>query len=207
MPASGDNGALRRYYDDNASIYDDWMRSYDRLMLGNARRRICGLATGRTLELAVGTGLNLPHYPSEVELVAVDYSPKMLEIARSRAETLDVNIELRVEDAQALTFGDSAFDTVVTTLFLSSVPDPVLAAKEIYRVLRSGGALLALDHVRSNVAPISWLQRATERFVASRTGVHLGRDPLDYLPAVGFAIEREQRARLGVVQALVARKL
>jgi ubiquinone/menaquinone biosynthesis C-methylase UbiE len=201
-----DNERLRRYYDENASIYDTWMRHYDRVMLGDRRWWLCQLAAGRTLELAVGTGLNLPHYAPQVELVAADYSPKMLDVARKRAQELGRKVEFRLEDAHALALPDGSFDTVLTTLFLSSVPEPTKAATEIHRVLRSGGRLLTLDHVRSSFPPLRWLERATERIVAARTGVHLDRDPVDYLPSIGFRLEREQRARLGVVQALVATK-
>jgi ubiquinone/menaquinone biosynthesis C-methylase UbiE len=203
---AAENDALRHYYDANASTYDEWMRSYDRVMLGDARRRVCGLATGRTLELGVGTGLNLPHYPGGVDLVAVDYSPQMLDVARARAGAIGRAVDLRLEDAHALTLDDASFDTVVTTLFLSSAPDPGQVVTEIRRVLRGGGRVLVLDHVRSRRRPVAWVQRVTEPFVSSRTGVHLDRDPLDHLVTLGFDIEREQRARLGVVQAVVARK-
>lgn len=206
MMLTDDNERLRSYYDANASIYDTWMRSYDRFMLGDARRRLCALAKGRTLEVAVGTGLNLPNYPAGIELVAVDYSPKMLEVAQRRAADLGRKVEFRIEDAHALSFLDATFDTVITTLFLSSVPDPRRAVEEIHRVLRPGGQLLTLDHVRSTVTPLAWVQRATEGWMAARTGVHLSRDPLDYLPVTGLVVDDEQRARLGVVQRVVARK-
>lgn len=206
MTLADDNDALRGYYDASASVYDRWMQSYDRVMLGDARRRLCQLATGRTLELAVGTGLNLPHYGPDVDLIAVDYSPKMLDVARQRADAIGRTVEFRLEDARQLQSADCAFDTVVTTLFLSSVPEPAKVAAEVFRVLRHGGRLLSIDHVRSTIGPVRWVERVTEHAVASRTGVHLSRDPLDYLPAIGFRIDREQRAKVGVLQALIATK-
>jgi ubiquinone/menaquinone biosynthesis C-methylase UbiE len=197
---------LRRYYDTNAGIYDRWMVSYDRFMLGDARGRIFGLARGRTLELAVGTGLNLAHYPSDVDLAGIDYSPEMVDRARQRARALGHEIDLRVADAHDLPFGDGEFDTVVTTLFLSSVPAPERAASEAFRVLRSGGRFLSLDHVRSRTALVAWVEGATERLIAARTGVHLSRDPLDYVGPLGFVVEPEQRSRLGIIEVLFARK-
>lgn len=205
-PLGSDNDALRAYYDAHASMYDRWMRSYDRVMLGDARSRVCRVASGRTLEIGVGTGLNLPHYRDSVDLVAVDFSPEMLGAARARAAAIGRDVDLRIEDAHALRLPDASFDTVVTTLFLSSAPDPARVVAEIHRVLRPGGRAVVLDHVRSRLGPLAWLQRVTEPFVATRTGVHLDRDPLDLLVPAGFEIDREQRARLGVVQALVARK-
>jgi SAM-dependent methyltransferase len=72
----------RRFYDEYASAYDRWMRFYDHIMLGDARRRVCSRASGRTLELAVGAGLNLPNYPQGVRLTGVDLSPAVLAVAR-----------------------------------------------------------------------------------------------------------------------------
>ena len=154
-----DNDRLREYYDENAGIYDRWMDSYDRFMLGDGRARLCALASGRTLELAVGTGLNLPLYGDDVDVVGLDYSPKMLEVASARAARLGRAVELVVGDAHQLEFGDGEFDTVLTTLFLSSVPDDRAAAAEAFRVLKPGGRFLVIDHVRSNVAPVRWLEQ------------------------------------------------
>jgi ubiquinone/menaquinone biosynthesis C-methylase UbiE len=195
---------LRRFYDDSAGRYDRWMRSYDRWLLGDARRRLCGRATGRTLEVAVGTGLNLPHYRRGVELTAVDLSSAMLEQASRRAGLLGVQVEFDIADVQALVFADATFDTVVATLMLSSVPDYRRAAAEMRRVLAQGGVLLVLDHVRSPVAAVRWLERLIEPWMVRRTGNHLLRDPADYIEAAGFRIEQCHRSHLGVMEELVA---
>ena len=199
-----ENDWLRRYYDRYAASYDGWMRLYDRVMLGDGRR-LCARARGRTLELAVGTGLNLPHYPRDVALIGIDLTPAMLDHAGRRARALGRDIALRTGDAQALDFPDDQFDTVVATLLLSSIPDDRRAA-EAWRVLKPGGRLLLLDHVRSPIAPVRWLQRLLDPLLARFTRVHLLRDPLDYLEAIGFTVERCSRSRCGVVEAVVARK-
>ena len=82
------NARLRRFYGQSAAGYDGWMRHYDRAMLGDGRRQLCAQASGRTLELAIGTGLNLPHYPRDVDLTGIDLTPAMLEIATRRARQL-----------------------------------------------------------------------------------------------------------------------
>lgn len=80
-----ENERLRRYYEQSAAAYDGWMRHYDPAMLGDGRARLCARASGRTLELAVGTGLNLPHYPRDVDLTGIDLTPAMLDHAGRRA--------------------------------------------------------------------------------------------------------------------------
>jgi ubiquinone/menaquinone biosynthesis C-methylase UbiE len=201
-----ENERLRRFYDQSAGEYDRWMRFYDSIMLGDARRRLCSRASGRTLELAIGTGLNLPFYPDGVRLTGVDLSPAMLAVAKQRSRTLGIDAELLVGDAHALDFSEDSFDTVISTLFFSSVPDPRQAAAEVRRVLKPGGQLLLLDHVRSPI----WTARLAERLLDPPlrrfAGCNLLRDPLDYLGAVGFVIERCDRSRWGIVLDVVARK-
>jgi ubiquinone/menaquinone biosynthesis C-methylase UbiE len=196
---------VREYYDEVARSYDSWMVGFDRFMLGRGRSRMCSRARGRTLEVAVGTGANLHHYPPDVTLTGVDLSPEMLAYAARRANALGLNATLAVGDAQHLDFADEQFETVTATLLLSTVPDPRLAATEMRRVLGSGGRLLILDFARSPVAPVRWFERALAPLTA-RSRFSLLRDPLDYLEAVGFTIEHIDRFRLGVIEEVVARK-
>ncbi len=204
VPASSSRMFLRRYYDEHARQYDGWMASYDRWMLGDGRARLCAHAKGRTLEVAVGTGLNLPHYPGDVELAGIDDSPAMLAIARCRATEVGRTVALEQGDAHDLPFPDRSFDTVVTTLFLSSAPDPVRAASEMFRVTASGGRLLCIDHVRSACVPVRLLELAVSRLARTRTGVDLRHNPLDYLTGLGFTLDDVKHAKLGFIQTIVA---
>ena len=111
------------------------------------------------LEIAVGTGLNLPHYPDDVRLTGIEFVPAMLDIARRRAAELGRPVDLRLGDAQALEFGDSTFDTVVCTLSLCTIPDDRAAVAEVRRVLRPGGRFVLLEHVRSPVRAVHGVQR------------------------------------------------
>lgn len=201
-----ENERLRRFYDKSAPDYDLWMRHYDRRMLGDGRQRLCARAHGDSLEIAVGTGLNLAFYPPDVRLTGIDLSPAMLALAAERASDLGRDVDLRLGDAHALDFPDNRFDTVVATLFLSSVPNERCAARETWRILKPGGRLLLLDHVRSPVAPVRWAERLLNPVMVRYAGNHLLRDPLDYLGSVGFVIEHSARSKWGVVQEVVARK-
>ena len=205
--AGRDTAWLRRFYDRSAGEYDLWMRHYDRWFFGDARAQVCSRAKGPILELAIGTGLNLPFYPADVPLTGIDLSPAMLEVAGRRARELGREVDLRLGDAHDLAFPDECFETVVATLFLSTVPDPWRAASEAWRVLRPGGQLLLLDHVRSSVRPVRWAERLIAPLMASRAGVHLMRDPLDYLKDIGFRVEHCRQSRAGIIEALIGRKV
>jgi len=201
-----ENERLRHFYDGSAGEYDRWMRFYDPLMLGDARWRICSRASGRTLELAIGTGLNLPFYPEGVRLTGVDLSPAMLAVAKQRSRELGIDAELLVGDAHALDLPNDRFDTVVSTLFFSSVSNPQQAATEVRRVRKPGGQLLLLDHVRRPIWTARFAERLLDPPLRRYAGCHLLRDPLNYLGAAGFVIERCERSRWGIVLDVVARK-
>lgn len=205
--ATHDTAWLRRFYDMSAANYDLWMQHYDRWFFEDSRERLCARARGETLELAVGTGLNFAHYLHGVRLTGIDVSPAMLEVARRRARELGRDVKLRLGDAQNLELPDDRFDTVVATLFLSTVPDHRRAAAEAWRVLKPGGRLLLLDHVRSPERLVRWAERLVNPLMTRFAGVHLLRDPLDYLEAVGFRVERCARSKRGIIEDVVARKV
>lgn len=116
-------------------------------MLRDSRQWVCRQASGRTLELGVGTGLNLRRYPGEVELVAVDLDRECLVVAAERGVQLGQAVRLAVADGHRLPFGDDSFDTLVCTLVICDVDDRAATLAEAYRVLRPGGSLLLLDHL------------------------------------------------------------
>lgn len=199
------NELRRRAYAKDAPRFDKQMGFFERRVFGLEHRSwACARATGETLEVAIGTGLNLPHYPVDVSLTGLDLSPEMLELARVRAAELGRSVELKEGDAQELPFPEARFDTVVCTYSLCNVPDETQAVSEMKRVLKPGGRLILLDHVRSSVKPIFWLQRLVEA-VSSRTeGEYMTRRPLVQVEAAGFEIEARDRLRAGVVERLVA---
>ncbi len=117
------------------------------LTIRDSRRWVCHQATGRTLEVGVGTGLNLRWYPADVDLVAVDLDRERITIVAERARDLDRTVGVAVADSHRLPFGPGTFDTVVLTLAICDVDDRVTTLAEAHRVLRPGGSLLLLDHL------------------------------------------------------------
>jgi ubiquinone/menaquinone biosynthesis C-methylase UbiE len=174
---------VRTLQDREAPRYDRSISIFERILFGDGRRWACEQARGQVLELAVGTARNLPYYPADVTLTAVELSPEMLAIGRRRAEQLGRPVDLRVGDAQALEFADESFDTVVCTLGLCTIPDPRRAVAEARRVLRPGGRLLLLEHVRSPVRPVRLIQRLLDPWAVRFAADHLTREPLDHLRA------------------------
>jgi ubiquinone/menaquinone biosynthesis C-methylase UbiE len=204
--AGSETERVLRLYEKEAPKYDRQMRFFEWLLFGSGREWVCSQAEGEVLEIAVGTGRNLPYYPDGVRLSGVELSPAMLEIARTRARELGREIDLRVGDAQALEFPDESFDSVVCTLSLCTIPDDRAAVAEVRRVLRPGGRFLLLEHVRSPLLPIRTAERLLEPLMLRFEADHLTREPLDNLRAEGFAIERLERSKLGIVERVAARK-
>lgn len=161
-----------------------WMM--DRMMSGPAmdalRAEVLAGATGRVLELGIGTGLNLPHYPSAVRhVVAVDPNPGVKVRAQARARSVDRSVELHELRGESLPFDDASFDTVVSTFTLCSIGDVDRAVREVRRVLKPEGRFLLLEHGLADDAGVRvWQHRLTpiQRVVAC--GCELDRD----IPAI-----------------------
>jgi ubiquinone/menaquinone biosynthesis C-methylase UbiE len=194
-----------RVWNAMAPRYDRDIAFFERIQFSGGREWVCSRATGRVLEVAVGTGRNLEFYPPDVTITGIELSPAMLAIARRRAADLGRDVDLREGDAQALAFDDDSFDTVVCTLSLCTIPDHRAAIAEMARVLRPGGRLLLLDHIGSRWWPVWAMLRAVEVCTA-RNGEYLTRRPLPMLAAAGFTVTESQQRKLGTVERVAAVK-
>ena len=214
MSASGSPGSsrtaeterVRALQDKEAPRYDRQISFFERILFQGGREWACSQAEGDVLEIAAGTARNLPHYPEGVRLTGIELSPEMLAIAQRRAEELGHDADLRLGDAQELDFAEQTFDTVLCTLGLCTIPDPRRAVAEAHRVLRPGGKLLLLEHVRSPSRPVRAVEKLLDPLAVRFAADHLTRDPLDYLEAEGFEVERLERSKWGIVERLRARK-
>jgi len=205
-PVGEETDRIRGIYDTMAPRYDRVIAIADRVLFDDGRRWACAGATGQVLEVAIGTGRNLSFYPPGAQLTGVDLSPRMLDRARTRAETLTRPVDLQLGDAQHLAFPDASFDTVVATLTVCSIPDDQAAVAEMARVLRPGGRLALLDHVASTSSPVRAVQRLLDPALVRLQGDHLLRDPGIAVRRAGLVIEELTRSRWGIVLRLAARK-
>lgn len=195
-----------RAWERGAATYDRKISKFERGQLAGGREWLGARARGRVLEVAIGTGRSLPHYPTGVTITGVDLSPAMLERARTRAAELGVDVTLRTADAELLPFDDGSFDTVLCALSLCTIPDPRAAIREMHRVLAPGGTLLLMDHIRSSWPPIRAGQWLAEQFSIRISGEHLTRRHRDAVIEAGFELVESERWNAGMVERIHAIK-
>lgn len=196
----------QRSWDKHARSYDREMAFWDRRLFGDSRQWACSQASGRVLEVAVGTGLNLGLYPDDVTLTGIDLSSEMLALARTRAAELGRAVDLLQGNAHALPFDSGSFDIVVCTFGLCAIPDDDAALGQMARVLAPGGRLILVDHVASTSRAARLVQRVLEVASVPLAGEHFLRRPLLKLHSAGLELQRAERFKLGLVERLVASK-
>jgi ubiquinone/menaquinone biosynthesis C-methylase UbiE len=197
---------IRRLYDDRAATYDRSLGLVERIMLGPFRQAFGALLRAETIEIGVGSGLNIPYYsPDVTRAVGVDLSREMLRHARERASHLGIPFALVQADAEALPFPDASFDTVAISLALCTIPDPAKALLELSRVCRPGGRIVMLEHVRSTSRPLAAVQQALSPLNERAVGCHLDRETFDLARSLGFSIDETRSRLFNAVQLVVAR--
>ncbi len=181
-----------------AATYN-WLLSIpEQLLLGQIRRYIAGEVMGQVLEIGVGTGANFRYYANGVEqVVAIEPDPYMLQKAAEEAARLGRDVEFCRCPAEALPFADRSFDTIVITLVLCTVVDQAAAFAEMKRVLKPGGTVRFLEHVRSAGAWGAWVQDLlTPTWRRLGAGCHLNRPTAENMQAAGFEIVEMQRKQV-----------
>jgi ubiquinone/menaquinone biosynthesis C-methylase UbiE len=176
----------RARYDRNATFYDLMTRGSEKRLVQPRAEMWKSVHGPRVLEVGVGTGINLRYYPPDMQITAIDLSPKMLERARSRARQLGVEVDLRKADVQALPFDDASFDSVVATCVFCSVPDPILGLRELRRVLVPGGQLFLLEHVLSQRPVVRQLMRLMNPMVVRMMGANIDRETVENVRSAGY---------------------
>ena len=178
----------------------------DVLGIRKLRRRMLQRASGRVLEVAVGTGKNLGYYPRSCRIIAVDVSREMLHVASQRAAKLSMDVSFSLTDAEALPFSNKSFDTVVSSLSTCTFPNPVAALREMARVCRTTGKILLLEHGRSNREPLArWQDGHADQF-AKPLGCHWNREPQHLAREADLKILDAQRFFYGIFHVIEAKR-
>jgi ubiquinone/menaquinone biosynthesis C-methylase UbiE len=177
------------------------------LVFRRYRKKLVSQAKGKILEISIGTGRNLPFYPDGREIIGVDVSEKMLEEARTFASNLGISVALLVMDAENLGFKDGTFDTVLCTLSLCTILNPVQALSEMKRVCKSEGKILLLEHVRSHNSFLGKIQDWLTPFNVRKIGCHLNRDTVKNAKKAGLDIDYIEGHLSGTLKVIHALKI
>lgn len=180
-----------------AAFYDRGLKGTEDAGLREMRRETLSQARGRTIDLGAGTGVNYSLFPEEVtELVMAEPDPHMLAKLREKISEGD-GLRIVQASAQDLPFEDDSFDTAVFTLVLCTVPDPAAALAEAARVLKPGGKLLFVEHVRAEDPGLArWQDRLERPWRFLGDGCHCNRDTVATIEASPFTIERVEKGEM-----------
>jgi SAM-dependent methyltransferase len=193
-----------------AGVYDPFLWAGERAGVRSLRRELLDKARGRTVEIGAGTGLNLPHYPEDLDqLLLVEPDPTMCSRLEKRLSRHGRRARLVDGPAEHLPFADASVDTIVSTFVLCTVDAPDLALREIARVLRPDGQLLFIEHVRSDSPMLArWQDRLAGPWHRFARGCRCNRATAELIGDCGFALdevhEASWRAMPPIVKPLVA---
>ena len=196
---------VRARYDRQAHLYDRMTRGSERL-LAPGRAALWQRVRGpRVLEVGVGTGKSFPYYPAGMSITAIDFSPRMLDEARTHAAQDQIVVDLREADVQALPFPDASFDTAIATCVFCSVPDPFLGLNELGRVLVPGGQLLLIEHVLSHRPLLGPIMSMLNPLVVHMMGANINRETVENVRRAGFAELQVEDLWLDILKRIEAR--
>ncbi len=195
----------RATYERNARLYDLWEVPAELLLFRRWRRTLFSLVRARNvLEVGVGTGKNISYYPGAAQVVAVDFSERMLARARSRAARLGRSVRFELMDIERLGFPDGTFDAAAATFVFCSVPDALRGLSEVRRVLRPGAKLFMLEHVRPGGRWAGGVFDLLNPLAVRLSGANINRPTVDTVRRAGFRIELDENLLGGVFRRIIA---
>jgi ubiquinone/menaquinone biosynthesis C-methylase UbiE len=197
---------VRRIYDQDPEAYHRAMSSrFTEWMLGGRRRKVGETVRGLVLDVGFGTGLSVPHYPADVRVVGIDISPKMLEVGKRFAKEHGRHADVLVMDAERLALPDHVFDSVAFNLCLCTIPNPEAAVREGVRVAKLGAPMVFLEHVRSHLLPVAFLEEAVNPAMVALQADHFNRRTAEVVRRSGVEVISIDRWFAGVFNLIVGR--
>jgi ubiquinone/menaquinone biosynthesis C-methylase UbiE len=195
----------RPIYDAFAPHYERALRPLERLILARLRAATLralndGSGDGRLLEIGAGTGLNFPHYPPDAHGAATDPSREMLRLAQTKPRP--AGVRLVQNHAEALPFADDTFDAAFATLVFCSVASPPRAFAELRRVVRTGGRVVLLEHVRP-AGLLGTIFDAISRITVRLFDDHFNRRTALEARRAGLRVISVETHALGIIQLIV----
>lgn len=197
--------ATQGKWDRTARIFDFMTGRGPERRWGPAKRRLFAHMQGRILFLALGTGLDIPFFPTGKDITAIDISPKMVEQAQERLAAYDGKIEAHVMDVHELTFEPESFDQVFTSCTFCSVPNPIEGLKALHRVLKPGGKLFMFEHTGSRFYPFKPMMNLMTA-LTRKLGPDMNRTTVANVKAAGFKVTEVNNVFLDVVKTIKAVK-
>lgn len=181
-----------------SAIYDPLLKGTEEAGLRERRREVLSGARGRTIDIGAGTGANLGLFPEGLDqVVMAEPDPHMSKRLRQKLAEAGSSVELVEAGAEALPFEDASFDTAVFTLVLCTVPDPAAALAEAARILKPGGQLLFVEHVRAQDPGVArWQDRLESPWRFFADGCHCNRDTVATIEASPLTLDSVERGEL-----------
>lgn len=179
----------RRRYNRIASVYDQMEWFVEKNIFRKWRKLLMDQVKGeKVLEIGVGTGKNIPYYPPKTNISAIDLSENMLAMAVRQADNISRSVDFQVMDVESLTFPDNSFDTALATFVFCSVPDPVNGLRELGRVVKPGGDIWLLEHMRVNRPIIGTLMDLFNPLIVRMMGANINRHTVENVEIAGLKI-------------------